>query len=263
MYKLIGAAAVALLGLGVSAQAADLHGRSLKDAPAAPVAYGPGHSWAGLYVGGSAGYGWGDVTNTLDVIQNEFEEEGPENFRDSSKSDIDGGIYGAHIGYNWQREHLVVGVEAGINGTDMSATSTVFEENTENGVGVKTELNWYATAVARLGYAEGSWLLYGFGGVAWGNVDTSTSVFPLGNGSSDHVGWTAGLGIEYALSERLSIRAEYSHVDLGEESASLGTTTFEEGTLTSSNKVDLSFDAVKIGASYKLTGGDRDLEPLK
>ena len=259
MYKLIGAAAVALLGLGVSAQAADLHGRSLKDAPAAPVAYGPGHSWAGLYVGGSAGYGWGDATNTVTVSGSEDGENFGPIVLGKSKDDLDGGIYGAHIGYNWQRGHLVAGVEAGINGTSMESTTDFGSGGEESG---KNELNWYATTVARLGYAEGSWLVYGFGGVAWGNVDTTVDSISVTR-SSDHVGWTAGLGVEYAVSERLSLRAEYSHVDLGEDTVGLFSASGEGGSVKFEDKVDLSFDAVKIGASYKLTGGDRDLEPLK
>ena len=56
------------------------------------------------------------------------------------------------------------------------------------------------------------------------------------------------------LSDRFGVRVEYSH-DFGEEDHSPG-----DG-LTS--EVDLSFDAIKVGASYKLTGGDESLEPLK
>jgi outer membrane immunogenic protein len=74
--------------------------------------------------------------------------------------------------------------------------------------------------VARVGYAHGNSLLYGFGGIAWGDVDTS-SILDTGetylSGATDHVGWTAGVGVDYALSERFSVRVEYSYVDLGEE----------------------------------------------
>jgi opacity protein-like surface antigen len=79
------------------------------------------------------------------------------------------------------------------------------------------DLDWYATGVGRLGYAHNQILIYSFAGVAWGKVE---SVFDLGAGAADHVGWTAGLGLEYALSDRLSLRLEYSHVDLGRETIS-------------------------------------------
>lgn len=48
-------------------------------------------------------------------------------------------------------------------------------------------------------------------------------------------------------------------MDLGEETASLD---FNEGG-TLKDDVDLKFDAIKIGASYKLSGYDRGIEPLK
>jgi hypothetical protein len=59
------------------------------------------------------------------------------------------------------------------------------------------------------------------------------------------------------------IRAEYAHVDLGEESASLGTVDYGFGRSSFENGVDLEFDAIKIGVNYKLFGGDRGIEPLK
>ena len=254
MYKAIAAGVAAVFGLGLSAQAADLGDGSFKDAP---VAYGPGHSWAGLYLGGSVGIGAGDVTDNIEVRYiGDFGDE----FLDtaSSSHDVTGGIYGAHVGYNWQFDRAVLGFEAGINGTDMDGSK-------DAALGccnaVHTELNWYATAVARLGYAHGSWLLYGFGGVAWGNVDTALigDNGERGDGSSDHLGWTAGLGVEYAFNDRFSVRAEYSHVDLGEETATL----YSDPEDSIKDDVNLKFDAIKIGVNYKLFGDDRDIEPLK
>ena len=52
------AAAAAFVGGAAVANAADLGG-SYKDAPVDN--YGPGYSWAGLYVGASAGFGVGDT----------------------------------------------------------------------------------------------------------------------------------------------------------------------------------------------------------
>jgi hypothetical protein len=49
------------------------------------------------------------------------------------------------------------------------------------------------------------------------------------------------------------VRVEYSHVDLGEESFSLGGIKDE---------VDLDFDAIKIGASYRFGARDH-IEALK
>ncbi|MEI9914904.1 MAG: outer membrane beta-barrel protein [Methylovirgula sp.] len=56
-------------------------------------------------------------------------------------------------------------------------------------------------------------LIYGTGGGAYGNFHTSyngTDFFNTG-----HFGWTAGGGIEYAIDNNWSVRAEYRYTDYG------------------------------------------------
>ena len=224
-------AAAAFVGSAGLAAAADLGG-SYKDEPIA--SYGPSYSWAGLYAGASAGFGTGDTQSTVEGFS-------------IADYDVNGAIYGAHLGYNFQRGNFVIGVEAGINGTDLDGSESFLGPVLVS----ERELDWYATAVARLGYASGKTLFYGFGGVAWADVTTRVSSIFLSESieSEDtHVGWTAGLGIEHAISDNFSVRVEYSHVDLGKG----------DGLLTEiglDHEVDLAFDAVKIGASYKFGGG--------
>lgn len=273
MYKKIIAGYAALIAMGGAVHAADLGG-SFKDGPAPVASYAP--IWAGLYVGGSVGFGTGDTSGKLTDFN--YDRKGNDEptklsraFSDQSEGggglgslfssdyDVNGAIYGAHVGYNFQRESIVFGVELGLNGTGIDGSDDV---GLFGLVRSERELDWYATAVARLGYASGKALFYGFGGVAWGTVETTLSV-PLFNasvsGESDHVGWTAGVGVEYAMTDRFSVRVEYSHVDLGEE-----TTTLNLGHgFSVDDEVDLSFDAIKIGASYRFGGGDHGLEPLK
>jgi outer membrane immunogenic protein len=273
MRKTFAAGIAVFCSMSLTADAADLSGASLKDAP---VAYGPAHSWAGLYVGGSAGFAKGDLSEarTMDVLYEDFyHNQWSESHDWESASDFREAIYGAHIGYNLQFGRIVAGLEAAINGMNLEDCTGACS----GWIQTKLEVDWYATAVARLGYAEGNWLLYGFGGVAWASADVQVrdnlprSVFPaispdsvdIHGGKSDHVGWTAGLGVEYALSERLSVRAEYSHVDLGEETISLGSYNYPSGSFSESDKVDLSFDTVKVGASYKLFGPESALDALK
>jgi outer membrane immunogenic protein len=268
MRRAIIAAFAATATMGTTAYAADLHskGGSLKDAPVAHDA--PAAIWAGLYVGGSAGFGAGDTSGrlkfnkrdeedyeTVERLSFDGEGEGGFDFASlfSSDYDVDGAIYGVHVGYNFQRDDLVFGVEFGLNGTDIDGSDSCGFLGLAK---CERSLDWYATAVGRLGYAAGRTLFYGFGGVAWGEVQTDINVFGHGiSGEETHVGWVAGLGIEHAMSDRFSVRVEYSHVDFGEEDHSLG-----DGL---SSEVDLSFDAIKVGASYKITGGHESLEPLK
>ena len=249
MQKLTGAAVIGLalasgFAFSATANAADIYGGrgSVKDGPVA--AFGP--NWAGLYVGGSAGYAFGDsslsiVGQTVDVS--------PE-----------GATLGAYLGYNFQRGPIVFGVEASLNSADVSDTFAVVGD--EAFASSSTELTWYGTAVGRLGYSTGNTLFYGFGGVAFGNVKTRFDAVAeeATFGTEDeqmHVGWTAGAGIERAFTDRVGVRLEYAHVDLGREDT-FGALAGLGGEISN----DLSFDTVKLGVSYKLTSEDA-LESLK
>ena len=225
----VGLVMAGFVGLSGVANAADVYakGGSLKDEPVA--AFMP--TWAGLYVGGSVGYGWGDAENDL-----------PATF----STEPNGAVYGVHLGYNFQRDNIVFGVEAGINGANVDDSISVPSSGISD---LTNELNWYGTGVGRLGYAFGNTLLYGFGGIAWGEVMTTINRLV---DEETHVGWTAGFGLEHALNNNFSVRLEYSHVDLGGEDA------FQAECSTC--EIDLSFDVVKAGVSYKF--GSRD-EALK
>jgi outer membrane immunogenic protein len=255
MYR-VALLAAALIGSASVASAADLG--SYKEEPVA--SYGPGFSWAGLYIGGSAGFGVGDTQKSVSNFDCDRCGEGVDRLLGSIPSlsiadyDLNGAIYGAHIGYNFQRGNIVFGVEAGINGTEMDGSSPLLTSL----ITANTEIDWYATATARLGYASGKTLFYGFGGAAWADVKDSVKVagFSIYEDESSHLGWTAGLGIEHAISDRFIVRVEYSHVDLGEE-----TTTIGIGPLSFDKTSEVEFDAIKVGASYKF--GGREHEPLK
>lgn len=223
MHKTLIATAALIGSLGVAA-AADMgryHG-SMNDEPV--TAYGP--NWAGLYVGGSAGYAWGDATLSVSGAK--------------APSQPAGGIYGGYVDYNIQRGNTVFGAEVSFNGAGLDDSIGI-------GVGtLRNEIGWYGTGVGRLGYAVGDLLAYGFGGVAWGRVKTTITGAGL-NDDSTNVGWTAGFGVERTLGKRFSVRVEYAHVDLG-------TKDVFKSTPGCGCTEHASFDAVKVGLSYKLTG---------
>ena len=271
MRKALIAAAAAVVCMSSHAYAADIYGGSLKDEPVAYEA--PTQVWAGLYVGGSVGFGVGDTsgkvefdeyegypTQALSVIRSENDFAELFEALLQSEYDVNGAIYGAHIGYNVQRGNIVYGVELGLNGSGIDGSSPCVVL-----LHCSRELDWYATGVGRLGYASGNTMFYGFGGVAWGDVETEVAfispALPFLQGEETHVGWTAGVGIEHALTDRFIVGIEYSHVDLGAQDTTL---SFDGEPLEFLNdKVDLAFDAVKVRASYKLSGGNAPLESYK
>ncbi len=65
----------------------------------------------------------------------------------------------------------------------------------------------------RLGYAYDRYLIYGTGGVAFGDIKNAGA-------STTRTGWTLGAGIEAALTSNVTGRLEYRHTDLG--SATVG-----------------------------------------
>jgi outer membrane immunogenic protein len=295
---LVCAAAAAYLGMAGSAVAGGMYEGegSMKDAPA-PLP--PVHIWAGLYVGGTVGFGTGDTSGKLDINVERRRYENDNGHTPSlsevyvgenghmmemvkrpnggggnadgligaiedllaTEYDVDGAVYGAFVGYNWQRGNIVYGLEAGLNGTD-------FDGHTDCGFiklsDCNRELSYYGTVVGRLGYAVNNFLFYGFGGVAWGEVETDVSIagFDLDALSRDttHVGWTAGVGLETALTHNFIVGIEYAHVDLGEEDYSIYSGDVKGYGIDIDNKVDMDFDVIKFRAAYKF--GDRH-EPLE
>ncbi len=293
MRKLLvcGAVAVAYLGAAGTASAADIYYEgSMKDT----VQPAPVPIWSGLYIGGTLGYGAGDTSDDFDIktegtgadtalesAENTFLFDFPEGEEGisaleaflSNDYDMDGAIYGAFLGYNWQNGNAVFGVEGGINGTD-------FDGHTDCALiaDCSRELDYYARVVGRLGYARDNLLFYGFGGVAWGDVSTDVSLFGKSaddswdvdddadfsssfNQSQTHVGWTAGVGLEVAFTERFFAGVEYAHVDLGEESYRALSYADNGDSIHIDNNVDVEFDVIKLRASYKLWSRQR--EPIE
>jgi len=223
--SLVLAAAVA----AVLANAAFASERSHKvrkhdDPPPAPV-----QTWAGCYVGGNAGGGFGLRTadrGTINVF-NPVVAAGigiPTSYRVSDH----GAIGGGQIGCNYRNGTFVYGIEADIQGSGLLGSSTVttvpggiFDSTTGT---AQQRLNWFGTVRGRFGFTPSeNLLLYGTAGLAYGGVkDSATLVFSApadgnyaGANSGAKVGWTAGVGAEYALAANWSIKFEYLFVDLG------------------------------------------------
>src|SRR5262249_26453140 len=69
-------------------------------------------SWAGFYLGGTIGYGWG--TSNTDTVFSDIASAG-QLLATSRSNRLDGAIGGAQAGYNWVAGHLIAGVEADLN----------------------------------------------------------------------------------------------------------------------------------------------------
>jgi outer membrane immunogenic protein len=157
----------------------------------------PMFDWSGQYLGLQAGYVWGESRHT---------DAGGTT---SGDFDIEGFAGGLTAGWNFQSNNLVFGLES-----DFSLSNVDGSTLTNCGAaGCSTEIDWFSTSRGRLGFAMDNVLLYGTAGLAVADVDASTS--GLASNSDILLGWTAGAGVEFAVNQSFSIKAEYLYMDLG------------------------------------------------
>jgi opacity protein-like surface antigen len=227
---------------------------SIKDGPAVSVLT---YNWTGPYIGAYVGTTWGD-----------------EHWRFASgtgvQPDFAGTIGGGQVGYNVQSGRTVYGIEAeyGISNArgGVSCPNLFFYT-------CEADLNQLTMLTGRAGVTWGRALFYAKGGLAAAEVtagthlNPSSTVVPNGPGpvlltlappatsSNWQLGWTVGAGMEFALTDRWSAKAEYMYYDLGKDTF----TTFvgDPGT-----HVDTRGNTVRIGVNYHF--GPRCCEaPLK
>jgi outer membrane immunogenic protein len=215
-----GFALLASFALAGSAIAADMPVK----APVykAPVV-APPYNWTGFYVGLNAGGSWGHQDNSLVTV--------PGGVTLLSNTDnLNGFIGGGQIGYNWQSDHWVFGLEADFQGSGQKDDGA-FIIAPIAGVAVvpglsasyTDKLEWFGRVRGRLGYSWDRWLAYVTGGWAFGHgtLSGTGTTTPAGtvlafSTSHDYSGWTLGGGLEWAFDNHWSAKAEYLYIDFGD-----------------------------------------------
>jgi outer membrane immunogenic protein len=226
-------ASVALLSFTAAASAADLAAKPYTKAP--PPVVNPGVNWSGFYIGAMGGYSWSDRlrASALGVSASE------------STSNIAGGFGGGTIGYNWQMNQIVFGIEADAAGGDISDSETLL------GITGREKIDAFGTVTGRIGYAAGPALIYAKGGYAWADNELSASAAGFGTLFSEshiHSGWTVGGGVEYMFAPNWSGKIEYMYADY-EKQNYLG--DFIPGGVD----IGASFHSVKAGINYHFGAG--------
>ena len=183
----------------------------------APV---PFYSWTGLYVGAHVGGGWADL---------------------GVGSTGSGVIGGGQVGYNYQINQLVFGVEAEVSAANIKNNLLTFGP-------LSASFNWNSltTLSSRFGYAFDNWLLYGKVGGAWADVSANANAFgmQLVSVGGTASGWVAGLGAEYAFQNNWSAKLEYNVFGFGNDSGTFGTF----------NGNNVTLQTVKAGVNYRFGG---------
>ena len=226
-------ALVALIAAGPSL-AADLAVRAV------PPVYAP-NDWSGFYIGAHAGWGWGHDPG---ISSNGF-------------------VGGGQFGYNHQWGAWLGGLELDISGANVKGTAngpvvtpgpvvTTLPSPTPSLTNsVAQSENFHLLCLARLGPgSDGSpgraLLLYGTGGLAWTRFEQSISETIT---RTTELGWAAGAGGEFKITDHWLFRVEYLHYDFGNgPTGSASTTTL---TSTSSQAGHLTVDVVRTGLSLR------------
>lgn len=133
-------------------------------------------------------------------------------------------------GYNFQLpNNIVIGVEGDIAYTGLSGGGSYFYRGAGFlGIGdwignLRLKSDWQASARLRVGYAFGDFLVFAAGGVAFANgtlrdngafIDANGRAFLYNSSTRNfHIGWTVGLGAEYAFSNNWRARVEVRYAD--------------------------------------------------
>jgi len=205
-------------------------------ARAADGTQGQNYNWGGFYLGADIGYGWGEGDTKFTPLPSAavFINLLPQTLNPDPR----GVLGGAHVGYNWQGQGVVIGGEVDISGSDMrdSVKRSPITQNNGTpfpGAGfllARQNTDVFGTVRPRFGISLiDRLLIYGTGGLAWGHINykADSDFRPVGTEnypasfSKTKVGWALGAGLEYAVVGNWSVRAEYLHIDLGDTSKTI------------------------------------------
>jgi outer membrane immunogenic protein len=308
------AAAATMAG---SALAADLPSRKAPPPVAPPP---PVFTWTGFYIGVNGGYISREGTRVVGspgAVNLAVAGAVPGGIASATGATFssrrqDGGLAGGQIGYNWQiNPWAVMGVEAdaqgvfgnscgngnnggGFGGNGCNAVVNAVPVAGFPGVtivssnSVNDRMTFLATARGRIGVLPlPNLMIYATGGAAFGNVNSTVSIFQVapgtgvpaaattfstcgnnnglfgnnGNGNCFRVGFTAGGGVEWMFLPGWSVKAEALYYDLGRVRTSTAFQTFAVGGVIPFYNTALTADTrprgviARAGVNYHFTWG--------
>lgn len=204
--------------------------------------------------GGGADFGGDGNALIANLVRYSFlESEGVQNWSTTGKADTGQELqYGFFVGYNAQWGDVVLGIEASYNHTDLSAEAGgsiarwITSGEWRYGVGVASSstitLHDFGTIRGRVAYAFDRFLPYATAGVALGRASYVTTA-SVGYDAPDYLGttvptppspgawsdsassgrsnaliygWSAGLGMDVALTHNIFLRAEYEYIQFSQ-----------------------------------------------
>ena len=200
----------------------------IPSAPVAPVEC----KWNGFYLGANLGGAIGNAdvdaragyTDSGYLVHSDVAQ-----IRNAGAQDIytEGFTGGGQAGYNFQAGRFVLGAEADFNALtldDSHEDSRVYRSAPPTSFTIRQSVStdWLFTARARVGFTVGRCLIYATGGLALTEInydglftDNYAAARATGSINDTKAGWTVGGGLEYQLTCRWSLKAEYLYADFG------------------------------------------------
>jgi outer membrane immunogenic protein len=176
----------------------------------------PASSWTGFYVGANFGYGWEQEylvrTDTNALL----------NFPPGTSTTINdrGVLGGGQIGFDYQWNRLVFGVQGTFDAANLTGGSSILGAAGTAFALESSKISSLFDAGARVGYAwSEQFLPYVKGGAAWMQHSAVANSFMLpsgayyatSTGSESHTGWFVGSGLEYRFVRNWSAFIEYDY----------------------------------------------------
>jgi outer membrane immunogenic protein len=240
---LLGTVGLLALGMGAPASAADLAARPYTKAPPPMVA--PIYDWTGFYIGANGG--WAQSRNCWDfVFVGATFGEGC--------NERSGGVIGGQIGYRWQANQWVFGLEAQGDWADLSSQRVSLFDPT---LSLRTKTDGIGLFTGQIGYAWNQTLLYVKGGAAvtsnrFSILDNLNFGAELASASSTRWGGVVGVGFEYGFTPNWSFGVEYDHLFMGDANNTF--TIVAPFAAVINNRVSQDVDMVTLRLNYRFGG---------
>jgi outer membrane immunogenic protein len=203
-------------------------------------------SWNGLYIGGHLGYGWS--SNDWRIAGGSFS---PTPF-DIGSGSTNGALGGAQVGVNWQSGPMVFGLEADFSWADMSGQTC--NDVLAGGVSLicSSKVNRFGTITGRMGGAFDRVLLYLKAGAAWARDTNTVTIGAFESSTSKSKwGWTAGAGVEYAITRNWAAKLEYDFLLFNAERYAFDVHFPTNGIPPFDADIKQRIHTVKLGFNYR------------
>jgi outer membrane immunogenic protein len=168
---------------------------------------------------------------------------------------VTGPFAGIFVGGNYQVDRFVLGIEGDWQGSNLTGSNQSLAPLGATGAlpggpfTVSTTTKDYGSIRGRFAVAFDRFLVFGTGGWAVGNPSTAfalTGAAPFVTTSGKSDGWTAGAGVEYAITDTILGRIEYRYTNLEASGfVNAPTTAADAGTST-------PISDFRVGFAYKL-----------